>query len=41
VNADREQECDQLEHDVDVLQGHSRLVPILTRGALISRGLGR
>ena len=35
VDADREQERDQLEHYVDVLQGHARLVSILTRGAAI------
>ena len=38
VDADREQERDQLEHYVDVVQGHARLVSILTRGPAIPRG---
>jgi hypothetical protein len=41
VNADCKQERDQLEHYVDVLQGHARLVSILTRGPAIPRALGR
>ena len=38
MNADREEKRDHLEHYVNVLQGHARLVSILTREALISRG---
>ena len=39
VDADREQKRDQLEHDVNVLQGHARLVSILTREAVIPRAV--
>jgi hypothetical protein len=40
VDADCKQESDQLKHYVDVLQGHARLVSILTRGAAIPDGRG-